>query len=132
MSHSERVPRAARVMRWVARIWGALITVAALIMVFTPDPYATEPISLRDGFLLSLWGVAILGLLLAWCWEVVGGIVTIATMVVRELAWVVLYGDWLVNFLIMWVVVVPPAVLFLMSWRLERGGLHGKGCASHG
>ena len=116
-------------MRWVARIWGALITVAALIMVFTPDPYATEPISLRDGFLLSLWGVAILGLLLAWRWEVVGGIVTIATMVVRELAWVVLYGDWLVNFLLMWVVVVPPAILFLVSGRLERRGLHGKECA---
>ncbi len=115
MSHSERVPRAARVMRWVARIWRGLITVAALIMVFTPDPYATEPISLRDGFLLSLWGVAILGLLLAWRWEVVGGIVTIATMVVRELAWVVLYGDWLVNFLIMWVVVVADPSTYRLT-----------------
>jgi len=32
----------------------------------------------------------------------------------------VLKGDWLVNFLIIWFIVVPPAILFLVAWGLER------------
>jgi hypothetical protein len=64
--------------------------------------------------------VAILGLLIAWRWELIGGIITIATMFVRELIWVMLKGDWLVNFLIIWFFVVPPAILFLVAWGLER------------
>jgi hypothetical protein len=41
-------------------------------------------------------------------------------MFVRELIWVMLKGDWLVNFLIIWFFVVPPAILFLVAWGLER------------
>ncbi|MFH2103623.1 MAG: hypothetical protein ABIJ39_09760 [Chloroflexota bacterium] len=70
--------------------------------------------------ILHLWGVAILGLLVAWRWEFVGGIITIATMFIRELAWVILRGPWLVNFLIIWAFVVPPAILFLVAWGLEK------------
>lgn len=120
MSATHPLPRAAAVIRWIARIWSLLIAAAALMIAFTPDPYATEPISVRDAFLLSLWGVAILGLLIAWRWELVGALVAIATMLIRELAWVVLYGHWLVNFLIVWLLVVPPAVLFLAAWNLSR------------
>ena len=120
MSATRGLPRAVAVIRWIARIWSLLIAVGALVIAVTPDPYATEPISVRDAFLLSLWGVAILGLLIAWRWELVGALVAIATMLIRELAWVVLYGHWLVNFLIVWLLVVPPAVLFLAAWRLSR------------
>ena len=96
------------------------VFVFALLRIITPDPYATEPVPALDWFLLSLWGVAILGLLIAWRWELVGGIITIATMFVRELFWVILKGDWLVNFLIFWFFVVPPAILFMVAWGLER------------
>jgi hypothetical protein len=64
--------------------------------------------------------VAILGLLVAWRWELAGGIITIATMFIRELAWVILKGLWMVNFLIVWSFLVPPAILFLVAWGLER------------
>jgi hypothetical protein len=85
----------------------------------TPDPYASEPVPVEDWFLLSLWGVAILGLLVAWRRERVGGLLTIATMFIRELVWVILKGGWMVNFLIVWVFVVPPAVLFLVAGQWE-------------
>jgi hypothetical protein len=85
-----------------------------------PDPYATEPVPAEDWFLLGLWGVAILGLLVAWRWERVGGILTIATMFFRELVWVVLKGNWMVSFLLIWAAIVPPAILFLVAWGLER------------
>jgi hypothetical protein len=45
------------------------VFVFALLRIITPDPYATEPVPASDWFLLSLWGVAILGLLIAWRWE---------------------------------------------------------------
>jgi hypothetical protein len=114
------VRRSALVFRWIARIWSIPIFIFALVRTFTPDPYATEPVPTEDWFLLSLWGVAILGLLVAWRWEMVGGIMTIATMFFRELVWVLLKGNWIVNFLIIWAAVVPPAILFLVAWALEK------------
>lgn len=114
------VSRSEKIIRWIARIWSIPVFVFALLRIITPDPYATEPVPASDWFLLSLWGVAILGLLIAWRWELVGGIITIATMFVRELFWVILKGDWLVNFLIFWFFVVPPAILFMVAWGLER------------
>ncbi len=114
------VPRSTRVIRWIARIWSLAVFAFAVVWVLIPDPYATEPVPAADLFLLSLWGVAILGLLIAWRWELAGGVITIATMFIRELAWVILKGRWLAGFLIFWVVLVPPAVLFILAWRLER------------
>jgi hypothetical protein len=120
MSPAAGIPRSARVARLVARIWSILLFSCALLRVLTPDPYATEPVPIADWFLLSFWAVAILALLLAWKWERLGAIISIATMFLRELAWVLLKGPWLVNFLLVWAVVVPPAVLFLVAWGLER------------
>lgn len=120
MSTANVVPRSVKSIRWTARIWSVLVFVVALLVIFIPDPYATEPVPVADWFLLSLWGVAILGLLVAWRWELLGGIITIATMFIRELAWVILKGEWLVNFLLFWLFVIPPAILFLVAWGLER------------
>lgn len=113
------VPRSVTLIRWIARIWSLLIFTVVLFMVLTPDPYASEPVPVEDWFLLSLWGVAVLGLLVAWRWERVGGLLTIATMFVRELVWVILKGGWLANFLIVWAFVVPPALLFLVVGEWE-------------
>ena len=120
MSAAGAMPRSAKTVRWIARIWALVVFAFALIRVFTPDPYATEPVPAADWFLMGLWGVAILGLLVAWKWERTGAVITIATMFIRELAWVILKGHWWVNFLIIWAVLVPPAVLFLVAWELER------------
>jgi hypothetical protein len=114
------VPNSIQIVRWIARLWSLLISAFGLFMIFTPDPHATEPVPVEDWFLLSLWGLAVLGLLIAWRWEFAGGILTIGTMFLRELAWVILKGDWLINFLIVWAIVVPPAILFLTAWGLER------------
>lgn len=120
MTGSKTTSRGATALRWIARIWSLLILAFVVARIFMPDPYATEPVPPEDWFLLSLWGVAILFLLVAWRWELVGGILAIATMFVRELAWVLIKGQWFVGFLILWAAVVPPAILFLMAWGLDR------------
>ena len=129
MSTVHALPRSVTITRWIARIWSFLVFAVAILEIFVPDPNATEPVPLADWFLLSLWGVAILGVLVAWRWELVGGIITIATMFIRELAWVILKGHWLVNFLIVWSFVVPTAILFLVAWGLERKRRYSLGAA---
>ena len=111
---------AERAIRFSARIWGGLVFLIAVLMVVMPDPEATEPIPAEDWFLLSLWGVAVLGLVIAWRWPLVGAILTIGTMFIRELTWIVLKGEWLVSFLLFWLLVVPPAILHLVAWGLDR------------
>ena len=66
MSTANALPRSVKIMRWIARIWSILLFVVALLTIFVPDPNAIEPVPVADWLLLSLWGVAILGLLVAW------------------------------------------------------------------
>ena len=113
-------PAVMKITRWVARIWGASLFLFALLSILIPDPSITEPVPGEDWFLLSFWIVAILALVLAWKWEFQGAIIAIVTMTLRELAWVILKGSWLVNFLVAWVLIVLPAILFLVAWESER------------
>jgi hypothetical protein len=120
MRQADAIPIGSRIARWVARIWALLLAAFALLRAITPDPLITEPVPLEDVILLGFWGVAILGLVIGWRWEVLGAGITIGTMVLREVVWVILKGDWIVNFLIVWALVVPPALLYLLANRLGR------------
>jgi hypothetical protein len=110
------------ILHWAPRIWSLLILGLVVVTVITPDPYASEPISSEDWFLLSLWGIAVLGLFIAWKWALLGAAVTVGMMFIRELSWLVLKGRWFPGFLIMWFLLVPPAVLFVLDWRAHRIG----------
>lgn len=121
MNTTKKTPRVLIIMLWMARIWSLFIFAMALLILFTPDPNATNAaVPAEDWFLLSLWGAAILGLLIAWRWKLAGGIIAISLMFVREIAWVILKGDWLISFLIIWAIILPPAILFLIVGNLER------------
>lgn len=120
MKTPERALKLLKYTRWTARIWSIIIFAFVLLRIFTPDPYATEPVAASDWFLMSLWGVAILGLLVAWRWELVGGLITIIFMFNREIAWLSLKGYWMLSFLIVWFFVVPPAVLFIAASQMEK------------
>lgn len=112
-------PATSSVLRWVARVWSLLLAGFAVLRAITPDSSVTQPIPLEDLFLLGIWGAAIAGLVIAWRWEIVGAWLAIAIMFFRELVWVILKGDWVVNFLIVWALIVPPAILYLLAHRLE-------------
>ena len=120
MKNKDDGQRTILIIRWVARILSLILFLFVLVRIFTPDPTITEPVPAEDWFLLSLWGISILGLMVAWKWEVVGSIITIGTMFLREIVWVLLKGDWEVNFLIVWAIVLPPAILYLVAWKLEK------------
>lgn len=108
-----------KIMRWIARIWGLAAFTIALLIAISPDPYATEPVPLKDWFILSLWGIAILGLIIAWRWERLGAWITIVTMAVRELLYVILNHEWGIYFLLVWALVIPPAILYLIASYMD-------------
>jgi hypothetical protein len=105
---------------WVARIWSLVIFLFMLVRIFTPDPTIVAPVPLEDYFLLSLWGLAITALMLAWHWPRFGAWLTIGLMAFRELCWVILKGGWLLNFLLIWLVILPPALLYLSASSTSR------------
>lgn len=120
MTKSASMPLSVSIIRWVARGWSILALLVALLIVFTPDPYATSSVSAIEWFILSLWGVAILGLLVAWRWEFLGGVITIGIMVLREIIFFVAMGYWIPAFLLVWILVIPPAILFILTARLSQ------------
>jgi hypothetical protein len=120
MNTSNTVPRSVKIIRWIARIWSIFATAFFLLIFFTGDSGSPGPIAAVDQFLLSLTGLALLGLFIAWRWELVGGIFTIGMLFIRELFWVILKGNWELGFLILWLFIAPPAILFLIAWWLEK------------
>ncbi|MDF1520085.1 MAG: hypothetical protein P1P73_06355 [Brevefilum sp.] len=109
-----------KILRWIARIWSLLALILALVIAISPDPYAVNPITARELFMLSLWLIAILGLVLGWRFERMGALITIIIIPVREALYVLFYREWTVNFLLIWALVIPPAILYLLAWSGDR------------
>ena len=109
-----------KVLRWIARVWSLFVLALALLIMLSPDPHAVNPIQPREVFMLSLYGLAILGLLLAWRWERLGALLTIFIMPIREVVFILIYREWMVNFLLIWALVIPPAVMYLLAWRSDQ------------
>ena len=122
MENKTSSPRKILVLRWIARIWSLIIFIFALVITFSPpDPHATgEPLSISTYVLLGLWGASVVGLLIAWLWERLGALIAIGTMVARDLLFLIVEGRWYVNFLLIWLVFLPPAVMYWLAWRMER------------
>jgi len=121
MKNKTLLPRKILILRWIARVWSLVILAFALIIIFSPDPYATgEPIPVRDYVLLGLLGASVVGLLVAWLRERLGVLITIGTMLARELLYIIIEGKWYVNFLLLWAVFLPPAIMYLLAWHMER------------
>ena len=109
-----------KILRWTARVWSLLAFALAMVVALSPDPHAVAPITAREIFMLSFWAIAILGLVLAWRFEKLGAIMTIIIMPVREILYFLFYREWTINFLLIWALVIPPAVMYLIAWYGDR------------
>ena len=125
-----------RWIRWVARIWGGLVLVVALLILGgyasnwlatgQADPHAAEdypPIENLPPLLLFL---AALGSGIAWRWEGVGGAITVVSQLV---ALPVLLVHWPISegfarYLVapygLWMIITIPGILFLVCWWRSR------------
>jgi len=116
--------RMANGFRWVARVWSLGVLAMALMIALSPDPHSTgEPIPVGDLALLSLWGVAVVGLQVAWRFETVGAVIAIVGAVANYIGFRVVRGAWPpgANFIVIPVVVfVVPAILYLLARHYSR------------
>jgi len=121
MEKKKSLPKKVLILRWVARIWSLGILALALAIVLGPNPNATgEPIPAADTIQLGLLGASVLGLLIAWLWERLGAWIAIGTLVARDILYIIVNGEWFVNFLLFWLAILPPAVMFLLAWYYQK------------
>jgi hypothetical protein len=132
--------RATRRIRWIARIWGALIIAIALFILIgyawsqittgETDPYATEGYPFIEN-LPPLFGLlSALGLGLAWRWEGLGGAIAVifnlAGLPVLLIHWPITqdFPRYLVAPYGIWMTIAIPGILFLVCWwRSKRSAI---------
>ncbi|MEW6228212.1 MAG: hypothetical protein AB1700_09020, partial [Bacillota bacterium] len=106
--------------RWAARVLSVFFVVVVLLMTVVPDPYR-EPRALRFNEIVELaflpWGVLI-GTLLAWRWERIGGFIAVGSLLAFYSSFLLLRGwfpsgPWFLLFSL-------PGILFLLLSFLDR------------
>ena len=112
--------RTVKMVRWIARILSVLIILFWVIMIVGSflesirGGHPSGPLSMHDRMGLTLMFAWLLGLALAWKWELAGAALTLAAFLIQA-------------FFINWRVVaglgmLPPitALLFLLCWWMGR------------
>ena len=70
--------RAATLGRWIALILGSLMVLLFLAFFFGEGPPRLSALTAVDGLLFAAMGALFLGLALAWKWEGLGGLLSVA------------------------------------------------------
>ena len=109
-----------KILRWIARIWSVLVLIFAILLLLTQllVDSGEAPTTLY-WVLFGLWFIAVLGLMAGWRWEIAGSVIAITALISREMAVFYLSGDFLVGFWMVWLPIIPPAILYILTWREE-------------
>lgn len=111
------------VLRWAARLWSLALLGFFVLVIFIPDPSLVGPVPVSEQVELGLYGVALLGLLLAWRWEALGALIALAGVLGQDIAFRLFRGYWFHSMgasLVLMLAFIVPAVLFLLCWYLSR------------
>ena len=129
--------RATKWIRWIARIWGALIVAVTLLMLIgyawswvttgVADPHAVEDYPPIENVPPLFALLSVLGLGIAWRWEGLGGAITVgfslAALPVLLVHWPIArdFPRYLVAPYGTWTIILIPGILFLVCWwRTKR------------
>ncbi len=104
-----------RVTRWVARIWSLGPILFVLLEVLTPDSELVEPVPWTDWLALSFVFISVFGLAVAWRWERLGGWISVITLAVFTVLFLIMVERSFPAVLIFLVGIGVPAGLFLIS-----------------
>ena len=95
------------------------MAIAALLIAVVPDAYVVRPIPRSDWIELGFYWLAIVGLLVAWRWELLGAAACLASLAGHTVAFYVARGSWHVQVLPI-IVLGSPAVVFVACWAISR------------
>jgi hypothetical protein len=110
-------------LRLLARIWSVVVFALALMLIIAPDPNLVTPVPVTDWILLATFpGLAIVGLLLAWRWEGLGGGIALTAFIAHLIAFRFFRGLALPApvALVQLLVFVVPGLVFILCWHLSR------------
>ena len=124
--------------RWIARIWGALILLIALLFLAgsitdwvtngQADPYAVEDYPFIENLPPLFILLSAVGLGIGWRWERAGGAIALlgqlAALPIYLIHWPIAqdFSRYLIAPYGLSAMVAAPGLLFLISWRLARKG----------
>jgi len=114
---------AAKILKWIARVWSILVALVVIMIMVVPDAYAVRGPTLEEAVILSFSVLAALALLFAWKWPLWGGIASIAFVLAQIIGFRLNNGVWMLDFNRWTLQVLPfviPAILFIISWYLSR------------
>ena len=101
---------------WTVRILSALIIAFSLYMFLghISNYSSSNPMEVSSIVGLSISGLGLLGLALAWKWELIGGVIALASFITIGIMEPVL-------FTIPWLYIFPlSAVLFIILWNKNK------------
>lgn len=101
------------IFRWIARIWSLLPILFAVAHLFEDETNQTGEVFFTDYLLLSLLGIYVLGLALAWKWDLIGGIISTLTFTIFIILFAIFVEANFTVFLIFFFGAFPPALIFL-------------------
>ena len=105
-------------LRWITRISSSLIIAFSIFMFigYRLFPESGEPASLSTSDIigLSIVGIGFLGLIVAWKWELIGGIISLTAFVGSAIIFPLIL---IPSPMYIWPV---AAVLFIVLWKKSR------------
>jgi hypothetical protein len=108
--------------RWVARILSVFVLVLAIgILATSGEDSTTETLPVSYWILMSMWMVGVLGLMIAWRFEFAGASIALLALIFRDMFYFSLSGRSLVDFKMIWLPILIPALLFMVVWWFDRG-----------
>ena len=114
-------PRSDRILRWIARIWSLPAILFLLGEIIFPHG-GDEPVPFLEWLALGLLVTAVLGLALAWRWEVLGGSVSIFAITGSFIILSIDRGTLMWRTGLLWFgFIIAPAALFLACGLRAKG-----------
>ena len=133
---SDSSDRATKRIRWIARIWSFPIIVYTLIMltgytwnwvtIGKADPYAVEGYPLIEALPPILMFLSVLGLVIAWRYEGLGGGITLvflfAVILLLQIQRPINHNFYrtAIPFLMSMVIAIPGTLFLVCWWRSKR------------
>jgi hypothetical protein len=108
------------IIRWVARVWSLLPILWGLAEVLFPHGGDTEAVPWTDWLALSLLGLSVVGLALAWRWERLGGWISVAALAVFIVVFLITVERSFPSSLIFLFGIGIPASLFLIAAYMKQ------------
>ena len=118
--------RSIRIIRWIARIWSIPSIVALLLPYFVEGFYWLQATSLREVVGHLCFFVILVGLILAWFREGLGGALVATGFTIFYVTWWTTGNSPHGPFLVL---IAAPGLLFLLCWFLSS---HAQQAASLG